>query len=50
MLTADAAAGRGPERPTRIFNGYAEQVGHLYPDEPTTPERRRGARRGDDSV
>ncbi len=25
--------------PTPIFNGYAEQVAHLYPDEPTTPQK-----------
>ncbi|GIV59158.1 MAG: mononuclear molybdenum enzyme YedY [Rhodothermaceae bacterium] len=25
--------------PTQLFNGYTEWVGHLYPDEPTTPVR-----------
>jgi len=25
--------------PTRLFNGYVEWVGELYPDEPTTPQR-----------
>ncbi len=25
--------------PTPLFNGYADQVGSLYPDEPTTPQR-----------
>ncbi|MHC4947870.1 MAG: protein-methionine-sulfoxide reductase catalytic subunit MsrP [Planctomycetota bacterium] len=24
--------------PTPIFNGYADRVAHLYPDEPTTPQ------------
>ncbi|MGH9382344.1 MAG: hypothetical protein ACRD2Z_17300 [Thermoanaerobaculia bacterium] len=24
--------------PTPLFNGYADQVGKLYPDEPTTPQ------------
>ncbi|MDE2665431.1 MAG: protein-methionine-sulfoxide reductase catalytic subunit MsrP [Acidobacteriota bacterium] len=44
MLVANAAPRRGPRRPTLMFNGYADQVGHLYPDEPTKPQRslRRG--------
>ena len=32
MLVANATPRRGPRRPTLIFNGYADQVGHLYPD------------------
>ena len=38
MLVANATPRRGPRRPTLIFNGYADQVGHLYPDEPTKPQ------------
>ncbi len=29
----------GGRFPTPIFNGYAEQVGHLYPDEPMEPQQ-----------
>ncbi len=29
----------GERIPTRLFNGYQEQVAHLYPDEPTRPAR-----------
>ena len=38
MLVANATPRRGPRRPTLMFNGYADQVGHLYPDEPTKPQ------------
>ena len=38
MLVANVMPRRGPRRPTEIFNGYADQVGHLYPDEPTKPQ------------
>ena len=38
MLVANVMPRRGPRRPTEIFNGYADQVGHLYPDEPRKPQ------------
>lgn len=38
----DTLIGTGEKLPTRLFNGYAAEVAHLYPDAPTTPQPRRG--------
>ncbi len=39
MLVADAHPRGGPEKKTKLFNGYGDYVAKLYPDEPTKPQR-----------
>lgn len=38
FLVPNATPRNGPRQPTQIFNGYAEMVANLYPNEPKTPQ------------